>query len=103
MTRIDAETNNHCKLLMTSHGAVLNKYVEGIIHIYASITQPVLHESRWFMLLCTEMLWAPWLECLHSLLFNSVYAVLIYCVSDIFRSNITHEQAIATDVCLCVV
>jgi hypothetical protein len=78
MTRIDAESNNHCKLLMTSHGAVFNKYVEGIINIYAPRAQPVLQESSWFMLLRIEILWAPWLECWHSLPFNSVYATLIY-------------------------
>jgi len=62
---------------MTSHGAVFNKYVEGIIDIYASTAQPVSHESSWLMLLRTEILWTPWLECWHSLLFNSVYAALI--------------------------
>ena len=78
MTRIDDETDNHCKLLMSSHGTVFNKYVQGIIDIYAPIAQPVLHESSLFMLLRTAILWAPWLECWHSLPFNSVYAALIY-------------------------
>jgi hypothetical protein len=78
MTRIEAETSNHCKILMTSNDVVFNKYLAGIIDIYASIPQPVLHKSNRLMLLRTEILWAPRLECWHSLLFNSVYAALIY-------------------------
>jgi hypothetical protein len=44
LTSLEAETSHHFKLLMTSHGTVFNKYVEGIIDIYASVAQPISHE-----------------------------------------------------------
>jgi hypothetical protein len=56
MVWIDAETSHHCKLLVTLHGAVFNKYVEGIIDIYASISQPVSHEASRLMLRRREIL-----------------------------------------------